>query len=41
MSGYKIIPKEIKNEVIVKAEVGTKVINLGKAYSISTKTIYK
>ena len=41
MSGYKRIPKKIKDEVIAKAEAGAKVVDLGEAYGISTKTIYR
>lgn len=34
------IPKEIRNEVLVKAKAGEKVAVLAGQYGISTKTIY-
>jgi transposase-like protein len=37
---YKRIPKEIKGEIIAKAEGGAKVVDLAGAYGVSGKTIY-
>lgn len=36
----RIIPKEIKNEVLAKAKSGEKVSQLADQYGISDKTIY-
>lgn len=36
----KIIPREIKNEILAKARSGTKVIDLASQYGISDRTIY-
>lgn len=36
----KIIPREIKNEILAKARSGTKVIDLAGQYGISDRTIY-
>ena len=36
----KRIPKEIRDEVLVKARTGEKVAELAERYGISTKTIY-
>ena len=36
----KRIPKEIREEVLVKARTGEKVSDLAERYGISTKTIY-
>lgn len=36
----RIIPKEIKNEVLAKAKSGEKVSQLASQYGISDKTIY-
>jgi len=38
--GAKRIPKEIRDEVLSKARVGEKVVDLAERYGISTKTIY-
>ena len=40
MGGYKKIPKEIKNEVLMKVKTGSKVHILASEYGISHKTIY-
>jgi putative transposase len=37
---HKRIPKEIRDELLVKARSGEKVITLADQYGISTKTIY-
>ena len=34
------IPKEIKEEIIVKVQAGERVVELAQQYGISTKTIY-
>lgn len=36
----RIIPKEIRDEVVAKAKAGEKVSALSSQYGISTKTIY-
>ena len=40
MSGYKRIPKEIKDEVLARVKQGQKVPDLASEYAISSKTIY-
>jgi putative transposase len=40
MSGRKIIPKEIKEEVLSKVKSGGKVMELAKQYGVSDKSIY-
>lgn len=40
MSGYKRIPKEIKDEVLARIKQGQKAHQLASEYGISTKTIY-
>jgi len=40
MSGYKRIPKEIKDEVFTRIKQGQKVPQIASEYGISTKTIY-
>jgi len=37
---HKRIPKEIRDEVLVKARAGEKVLALAEQYGISAKTIY-
>ena len=37
---HRIIPKEIKDEVLIKARLGEKVSALATQYGISIKTIY-
>lgn len=37
----KIIPKEIKDEIINKVKLGNKVLDLANQYGISDKTIYR
>ena len=37
---HRIIPKEIKDEVLIKARLGEKVSALAAQYGISIKTIY-
>jgi len=36
----KIIPKEIKDEILGKVKLGTKVMDLANQYGISDKSIY-
>jgi hypothetical protein len=36
----RIIPREIKDEVLVKAKSGEKVMDLAKQYGVSDKSIY-
>lgn len=36
----KVIPKEIKQEILAKVKLGEKVMDLAKQYGISDKTIY-
>lgn len=40
MSNGRRIPKEIRDEVISKAQAGEKVVELAERYGISSKTIY-
>lgn len=40
MSGYKRIPKEIKDEVLARVKQGQKVPQLADEYGISAKSIY-
>lgn len=40
MSGYRIIPKEIKDEILAKVKQGHKVSQLANEYGVSSKTIY-
>lgn len=40
MAQRKIIPKEIKNEILAKVKAGEKVIDLARQYGISDKSIY-
>lgn len=40
MGGYKRIPKEIKDEVLVKVRQGHKVPQLAAEYGISAQSIY-
>lgn len=37
---FKIVPKEIRDEIISKAKAGESVTELAKIYAISNKTIY-
>lgn len=37
---WKIIPKEIKEEILTKARAGGKVLELAKQYGISDRSIY-
>jgi len=36
----KVIPKEIKEEILSKVKAGEKVVDLAEQYGISTKSIY-
>ena len=40
MGTVKIIPREIKQEILGKVKLGEKVMDLAKQYAISDKTIY-
>lgn len=40
MTQRKIIPKEIKNEILSKVKGGGKVVELARQYAISDKSIY-
>ena len=40
MAQRKIIPKEIKNEILAKVKTGEKVLELARQYAISDKSIY-
>lgn len=40
MSERKIIPKEIKEEILTKIKSGGKVMELAKQYGVSDKSIY-
>lgn len=40
MSERKIIPKEIKEEILAKIKSGGKVVELAKQYGVSDKSIY-
>lgn len=40
MAQRKIIPKEIKNEILAKVKTGGKVLELARQYAISDKSIY-
>lgn len=36
----RVIPKEIKNEIVAKAKSGTKVLELAQMYGVSDRAIY-
>jgi transposase-like protein len=40
MGVMKVIPKEIKQEILTKVKLGEKVMDLSKQYGVSDKTIY-
>lgn len=40
MGQKKVIPKEIKNEILAKVKGGEKVLDLAKQYAVSDKSIY-
>ncbi len=40
MTQRKIIPKEIKNEILAKVKGGEKVVDLAEQYAVSNKSIY-
>jgi transposase-like protein len=40
MGVMKVVPKEIKEEILEKVKTGEKVMDLSKQYGISDKTIY-
>lgn len=40
MGQRKIIPKEIKTEILAKVKAGEKVIDLARQYGVSDKSIY-
>lgn len=37
---HKVIPSEIKNEILAKAKAGERVMELAKQYGVSDKSIY-
>lgn len=40
MGSFKVIPKEIKQEIVGKVKLGEKVTDLSRQYGISDNTIY-
>jgi transposase-like protein len=40
MGTFKVIPKEIKTEILAKVKGGEKVLELARQYGISDKSIY-
>ena len=40
MGTFKIIPKEIKEEILAKVKQGEKVLELARQYAVSDKSIY-
>lgn len=40
MTQRKIIPKEIKTEILEKVKIGEKVVELARQYGVSDKSIY-
>lgn len=40
MSGFKVVPKEIKDQVLARVKEGVPVLRLASEHGISTKTIY-
>jgi transposase-like protein len=40
MTQRKVVPKEIKNEILAKVKGGEKVVDLARQYGISDKSIY-
>jgi N-acetyl-gamma-glutamylphosphate reductase len=40
MGNFKIIPKEVRNEILAKVKSGEKVLDLAGQYGVSDKTIY-
>lgn len=40
MGNFKVIPKEVKQEIIGKVKLGEKVTDLSRQYGISDNTIY-
>ena len=40
MTQRKIIPKEIKTEILAKVKAGEKVVELARQYGVSDKSIY-
>lgn len=40
MGQRKIIPKEIKTEILAKVKAGEKVVDLARQYGVSDKSIY-
>lgn len=41
MAGYKKIPKEIKEEILIRIKQGSKVVDLANEYGVSGKSIYR
>ena len=41
MGQFKVVPKEIKEEIITKVKMGEKVSTVSSMYGISTKSIYR
>ena len=40
MGNFKVIPKEVKTEILSKVKSGEKVVNLAHQYGVSDKSIY-
>ncbi len=40
MGTFKVIPKEIKTEILSKVKSGEKVLDLARQYAVSDKSIY-
>lgn len=40
MGNFKVIPKEIREEILAKIKTGEKVVDLARQYGVSDKTIY-
>ena len=40
MGTFKVIPKEIKTEILAKVKQGEKVLELARQYAVSDKSIY-
>ena len=40
MGTFKVIPKEIKEEILAKVKQGEKVLELARQYAVSDKSIY-
>lgn len=40
MGNFKVIPKEVKTEILAKVKAGERVVALANQYGVSDKTIY-